>query len=59
MKFATIDDTPIVNEFPDVFPEELLGMPPKHDVEFIIELLPTMHRYQRDLVEWAKRVRRT
>ena len=40
MKFATIDDTPIVNEFPDVFPEELLGMPPDRDVEFVIDLLP-------------------
>jgi hypothetical protein len=25
-------------EFPDVFPEDLPGMPPDRDVEFIIEL---------------------
>jgi hypothetical protein len=30
----------VVDEFPDVFPDELLGMPPDHDIEFIIELLP-------------------
>jgi hypothetical protein len=30
----------VVNEYPDVFPEELPGMPPDHDIEFIIELLP-------------------
>jgi hypothetical protein len=30
----------IVNEFPDVFPEELLGMPPDWDIEFVIELKP-------------------
>jgi hypothetical protein len=30
----------VVKEFSDVFPEELLGIPPDHDIEFIIELLP-------------------
>jgi hypothetical protein len=29
----------IIREFPDVFLEELLGMPPHRDIEFIIELL--------------------
>jgi hypothetical protein len=28
----------VVNEFPDVFPEELPGMPPDRDIEFVIEL---------------------
>jgi hypothetical protein len=31
---------PVVNEFPDVFPEELPGMPPGRDIEFVIELKP-------------------
>jgi hypothetical protein len=31
-------EVPVVNEFPDVFPEELLGMPPDQDIEFVIEL---------------------
>jgi hypothetical protein len=30
----------VVEEFSDVFLEELSGMPPDHDIEFIIELLP-------------------
>jgi hypothetical protein len=30
----------ILSEFPDVFPEELPGMPPKRKVEFAIELIP-------------------
>jgi hypothetical protein len=30
----------VVNEFPDVFPEELLGMPLDRDIEFVIELKP-------------------
>jgi hypothetical protein len=30
----------IVCEYPDVFPEELSGMPPDRYIEFSIELLP-------------------
>jgi hypothetical protein len=30
----------VVQDFPDVFPEELPGMPPDCDIEFLIELLP-------------------
>jgi hypothetical protein len=30
----------VVNEFPDIFPEELSGMPPDRDNEFVIELKP-------------------
>ena len=35
-----MDSVPIVCEYPDVFPEELPGMPPDRDVEFLIDLLP-------------------
>jgi hypothetical protein len=35
-----IEDIRIMSEFPDVFPEELPGMPPKRKVEFAIELIP-------------------
>jgi hypothetical protein len=31
---------PIVCEYPDVFPDDLPGMPPDRDIEFIIELQP-------------------
>jgi hypothetical protein len=30
----------VVNEFPDVFPEELPDIPPDRDIEFVIELKP-------------------
>jgi hypothetical protein len=30
----------LVRDFPDVFPEELPGMPPDREVEFVIDLLP-------------------
>jgi hypothetical protein len=31
-------EVPMLNEFPDVFPEELPSMPPDRDIEFVIEL---------------------
>jgi hypothetical protein len=36
----TIEEVPIVCEYPDVFPNELPRMPPDRDIEFIIELIP-------------------
>jgi hypothetical protein len=30
----------VVNEFPDVFLEDLPGMPPDRDIKFVIELKP-------------------
>src|SRR5438105_5497430 len=35
-----LEEIPVVNEYPDVFPEELPGLPPVRAVEFSIELLP-------------------
>jgi hypothetical protein len=35
-----IQKIPVVCEFPDVFPEDLPGLPPERDVEFVIELKP-------------------
>jgi hypothetical protein len=35
-----LEDIPMVCEYPDVFPEELPGMPPDRGVEFVIELMP-------------------
>ena len=31
---------PVVSEYPDVFPEELPGMPPDRELEFAIDLVP-------------------
>jgi hypothetical protein len=36
-----LEDISVACEFPDVFPEDLSGMPPDQDVEFIIELQPS------------------
>ncbi|WVZ72086.1 hypothetical protein U9M48_020600 [Paspalum notatum var. saurae] len=35
-----IKKIPVVSNFPDVFPEELPGLPPDRNVEFAIELVP-------------------
>ncbi|KAL8104588.1 hypothetical protein AgCh_028706 [Apium graveolens] len=35
-----IQDIPIVNEFEDVFPENLPGLPPNREIEFSIKLAP-------------------
>jgi hypothetical protein len=37
---TTLNEIGIAQEYPDVFPEELPGMPPDRDIEFMIELLP-------------------
>ena len=37
---VSLEDVPVVNEFPDVFPEELPGLPPERDIEFCIDLVP-------------------
>ena len=34
------DNIRAVRDFPDVYPEELLGMPPDMEVELVINLLP-------------------
>ncbi|KAK1620362.1 hypothetical protein QYE76_025879 [Lolium multiflorum] len=40
LKEVKIEDIPVVNEFPDVFPKELPGMPPDREIEFTIDLIP-------------------
>ncbi|KAJ9567489.1 hypothetical protein OSB04_003455 [Centaurea solstitialis] len=36
----SVADVPIVSEFPDVFPEDLPGLPPDRQIEFGIDLVP-------------------
>ena len=40
MGVVGLEDIPVVREFPDVFPEELPGLPPAREIDFSIELLP-------------------
>ena len=40
MEAVPLEEVPVICEYPDVFPDELPGMPPNRDVEFIIDLIP-------------------
>jgi hypothetical protein len=40
VKGTSLDEIRIIQNYPDIFPEDLLGMPPNRDIEFIMELLP-------------------
>ncbi|XP_043725645.1 uncharacterized protein LOC122672217 [Telopea speciosissima] len=35
-----LEDIHIVRDFPDVFPDDLVGLPPDRELEFIIDLVP-------------------
>ena len=37
---SSLEDIPIVREFPDVFPDKIPSMPPLREVEFCINLTP-------------------
>ena len=39
-KEKTLENVPIVNEFLDVFPDDLPGITPSQAVDFVIELKP-------------------
>ena len=40
MEARPTDSIRVVSEFPNVFPDDLPGMPPERDIEFSIDLLP-------------------
>jgi hypothetical protein len=40
MKVIALEEIRVVQEYSDVFPEELIGMPPNRNIDFLIELLP-------------------
>jgi hypothetical protein len=40
LKVENPKDVPIVKEYLDVFPEDLSGMPPHWEIEFVIDLAP-------------------
>ena len=40
VKDIKLDDIPVECEYADVFPDDLPGLPPDRDIEFVIELQP-------------------
>ncbi|GKA89145.1 putative reverse transcriptase domain-containing protein [Tanacetum coccineum] len=59
-----LEDVPIVRDFPEVFPEDLSGIPPARQVEFQIDLVPGAAPVARtpyqlapsEMKEWAKQL---
>src|SRR3954468_11340437 len=59
-----IEEVKVVCEFPNVFPEELLGIPPVRAIEFVIDLEPgtqpiSRHPYKmclKELIEIKKQL---
>jgi len=39
-KSKGVEEIPVVREFPDVFPDEIPGLPPVREIDFTIELAP-------------------
>ena len=39
-KGTMVDEIPIVREFPDIFPDDIAGLPTDREVEFTIDLIP-------------------
>jgi hypothetical protein len=40
LKVESLEQIPVIKEYPDIFPEELPGLPPNWDIEFAIDLAP-------------------
>ncbi len=47
-----LEDVPVVSDFPDVLPEELPGIPPDRDVEFVIDLVQEPSQSLEDPIRW-------
>ena len=40
MEAKSLEEVPVINKYPDIFPEELPEIPPDRDIEFVIDLVP-------------------
>ena len=52
---ATVSDVPVVQEYADLFPEELPGIPPERQVEFRIDLVLGAAPIAKAPYRWAPR----
>ena len=55
----SLSNIPTVCDYPDLFPEELLGLPPQRDIEFAIDVVPgatlaSITPYRMALVEFKE-----
>ena len=47
-----LEDIPVVNEFSDVSPNELPGLPPDREIEFAIDLAPGTEPVSKARIGW-------
>lgn len=52
MNEAEFEEIPIIQEFPDIFPEELPGLPLEREIEFVIELTPRTEPISKSPIGW-------
>lgn len=45
---------PILCEFPDVFPDELLGLPLDQEIEFLYVCFPVQLLFLKHFIQWFK-----
>ena len=50
----TLHAVPVVNEFSDVFPEDLPGLPPEREVEFGVDVIPGPNQSPFLRIEWPQ-----
>ena len=50
-KRTSISDVPVACEFPDVFPDELSGLPPHREIEFCIDVVSDLGTVPRAIYE--------
>ena len=54
MKVPDLGEIPVVKDFPDVFLEELPGLPPDREIEFSIDVPQGHNRYLFFLIVWLR-----
>ena len=43
VEVPSLNSVPIVSEFPEVFPDDLPGVPPGREIDFDIDVIPNTH----------------
>ena len=48
-----VEEVPVVQEYPDVFPKDLPGLPPDREIEFAIEPVPGTAPIEKEILLYA------
>jgi hypothetical protein len=51
---TSLNEIRVVQKYSDVFPEDLLCIPPNRDIKFIIKLLPKIYPHHADRRTWTR-----